>query len=63
MSTFLPGIDIGMMDDTNSLKWIFLNESMCKNPGRIQIVVVLLFAHSCLQFYVSSVCGTMLVSL
>lgn len=30
MSTFLPGIDIGMMDDTNSLKWIFLMNQYVK---------------------------------
>lgn len=43
------GIDIGVTDDANSLEWIILNQSMYENPGRIQIVVLLPFAHSYLQ--------------
>lgn len=39
-STFLSGIDIRMTDNANRLQWILLDQSMYKNPGRIQIFVL-----------------------
>lgn len=39
-SPFLSGIDITMTDNANRLQWILLDQSMYKNPGRIQIFVL-----------------------